>query len=69
MSFSQMPKLPRDIDGIELAKALKKFGYSIVRQSGSHMRLTCVKAGSSHHLTIPAHSPLKIGTLSSILDE
>jgi len=36
-------KLPRDISGIELAKALTN--------------------------TIPAHQPLKVGTLSAILGE
>ncbi len=33
-------KLPRDISGEELAKLLKKFGYEITRQTGSHIRLT-----------------------------
>ncbi|MCD6349098.1 MAG: type II toxin-antitoxin system HicA family toxin [Candidatus Korarchaeota archaeon] len=32
-------KLPRDLDGEELAKLLKKFGYRLVRRTGSHMRL------------------------------
>jgi predicted RNA binding protein YcfA (HicA-like mRNA interferase family) len=64
-----MPKLPRDIDGLELVKALKKFGYLVVRQTGSHMRLSCAKDGLNHFITIPAHSPLKIGTFSAILDD
>ncbi len=33
-------KLPRDVAGTELAKALGKFGFVVTRQSGSHMRLT-----------------------------
>lgn len=33
-------KLPRDLSGSELAKALGRVGYRIVRQSGSHLRLT-----------------------------
>jgi len=64
-----MPKLPRDIDGLDLAKSLKKFGYSVIRQTGSHMRLLCTKDGMNHFITIPAHSPLKVGTLNSILDD
>jgi len=64
-----MPKIPRDVQGLELARALNKFGYSIIRQVGSHMRLECVKDAKHHHITIPAHSPLKIGTLSAILDD
>ena len=37
-------------------------GYQIVRQSGSHIRLMTTQNGV-HHLTIPHHSPLKVGTL------
>lgn len=59
-------KLPRDLSGMELAQALVQFGYIVDRQSGSHMRLTTQTKGE-HHLTIPAHTPLKLGTLNSIL--
>ena len=59
-------KLPRDISGQDLIRYLKIFGYEVTRQSGSHIRLTTRKNGE-HHLTIPNHSPLIIGTLSSIL--
>ena len=62
-------KLPRDIDGEELARKLDKYGYKITRQTGSHIRLTSAVKGAEHHITIPAHNPLKIGTLSSILNE
>ncbi|MDO9424175.1 MAG: type II toxin-antitoxin system HicA family toxin [Methylobacter sp.] len=61
-------KLPRDIDGIKLAKALAGFGCQITRQTGSHIRLTTSERGE-HHITIPAHNPLKIGTLSAILSD
>jgi predicted RNA binding protein YcfA (HicA-like mRNA interferase family) len=61
-------KLPRDIGGEELAKLLSKYGYEITRQTGSHLRLTTTLKGE-HHLTIPRHKPLKVGTLSSILNE
>jgi len=33
-------KLPRDVSGHDLARALGKYGYEITRQKGSHMRLT-----------------------------
>ncbi|HBE84103.1 MAG TPA: type II toxin-antitoxin system HicA family toxin [Pyrinomonadaceae bacterium] len=59
-------KLPRDISGLSLANALKALGYEITRQSGSHIRLTTAVNGE-HHITIPAHDPLKIGTLAGIL--
>ena len=59
-------KLPRDVSGPELAKLLRALGYEITRQTGSHFRLVTRQHGE-HHLTIPKHSPLKIGTLSGIL--
>ena len=61
-------KIPRDIKGEHLTKKLKQFGYEVTRQSGSHIRLTTTTNGE-HHITIPAHNPLKIGTLSSILTD
>ncbi len=61
-------KLPRDLSGSALAKALGRVGYRVVRQSGSHVRLT--RDGlQQHHVTIPAHDPLKIGTLAAILTD
>lgn len=59
-------KLPRDISGLELAKALERVGYRVTRQTGSHLRLTLDSPGQ-HHVTIPAHDPLKIGTLAAVL--
>ena len=61
-------KLPRNVSGQELAKALAVFGYAITRQAGSHMRLTTM-VGGQHHLTIPNHSPLRVGTLAAIISE
>jgi predicted RNA binding protein YcfA (HicA-like mRNA interferase family) len=40
----------------------------VTRQSGSHIRVTTFQQGE-HHLTIPAHDPLKTGTLSAILHD
>jgi predicted RNA binding protein YcfA (HicA-like mRNA interferase family) len=61
-------KLPRDISGDELAKALRKLGYVATRQTGSHLRLTTSESGE-HHVTIPRHDPIKIGTLAGILQD
>ena len=61
-------KLPRDISGLELAKALKKLSYQITRQTGSHLRLTTNDHGQ-HHVTIPNHDSIKVGTLSGILGD
>mgnify|MGYP001599366030 CR=1 FL=1 len=62
-------KLPRDISGEELAQLLGKYGYRITRQTGSHMRLTTFFKGTEHHITIPRHKSLRIGTLSKILKD
>lgn len=61
-------RLPRDLSGEELAQALSSLGYTVTRQTGSHMRLTTEQAGQ-HHITIPRHDPLRIGTLASILQD
>lgn len=62
-------KVPRDLSGSELAALLRNHGYRVVRQSGSHLRLTANVGGVERHVTIPAHHPLKVGTLSGILSE
>ena len=61
-------KLPRNLSGADLAQAMKKLGYSVTRQTGSHMRLTTQQQGE-HHVTIPCHDPLRVGTLAAILAE
>jgi predicted RNA binding protein YcfA (HicA-like mRNA interferase family) len=61
-------RLPRDVSGLDLAKKLEKFGYRITRQSGSHMRLSTYDKGE-HHITIPKHKDLRVGTLHAILTD
>ena len=61
-------RLPRDISGDDLAKSLKRLGYEPTRQSGSHIRLTTSTNGE-HHVTVPRHRTLRIGTLAGVLDE
>jgi predicted RNA binding protein YcfA (HicA-like mRNA interferase family) len=59
-------RLPRDLSGRELARALRRYGYEVTREVGSHMRLT-TQQGGEHHVTIPNHANLRVGTLASIL--
>jgi predicted RNA binding protein YcfA (HicA-like mRNA interferase family) len=61
-------RLPRDLSGLDLAKALSGVGYRVTRQTGSHLRLTN-DGPPQHHVTIPAHDPLKLGTLAAVLAE
>jgi len=61
-------KLPRDVSGAQLVKALGALGYRVTRQSGSHIRVTCEQPGQ-HHVTIPNHDSLRLGTLAGILND
>ena len=59
-------KLPRHLTGAQLIHALGKLDYATSRQSGSHVRLT-TDVPTQHHITVPLHDPLRIGTLAAIL--
>ena len=59
-------KLPRDVSGAKLQRALRRLGYEKVRQRGSHVRITTHTNGT-HHEVVPLHSPIRAKTLSSIL--
>jgi predicted RNA binding protein YcfA (HicA-like mRNA interferase family) len=61
-------KLPRGVSGDRLARTLEHLGYDVIRQKGSHLRLRH-SGPPSHAITIPLHSPMKLGTLHGILTE
>ena len=61
-------KSPRSLSAKELIKLLNVYGYDISSQKGSHIKITTQKNGE-HHLAIPNHDPIKIGTLNSILKQ
>ena len=61
-------RLPRDISGRELVQALARLGYATTRQTGSHVRVSRLSP-TEHHLTIPDHTPIKVGTLNAIVRE
>ena len=60
-------RLPRDLSGAQLAQRLERLGYGVTRKTGSHMRLTS-QVGGAHHVTIPDHDSLRVGTLAAILN-
>lgn len=60
-------RLPRDWSGDDLIRRLEKVGYKPTRQSGSHVRLTRREGEEEHHITIPRHTSLRVGTLNRIL--
>jgi predicted RNA binding protein YcfA (HicA-like mRNA interferase family) len=60
-------KLPRDLSGEELVRALcREFGYERIHQEGSHMLLQ-TDHPQHHRIAVPAHHPLRPGTLNAIL--
>lgn len=61
-------RLPRDVSGDALVRALGRLGDATTRQTGSHVRLTTERYGE-HHVTVPRHDPLRPGTLRAILNE
>jgi predicted RNA binding protein YcfA (HicA-like mRNA interferase family) len=50
------------------SESLRRVGYEMVRQTGSHIRLVTNDRGS-HHVTVPNHNSIKIGTLAGILSD
>ncbi len=61
-------RIPRDLSGGDLVKALRQVGYATVRQTGSHIRMVTTER-CQHHVTVPNHNPIKIGTLSGVLGD
>jgi len=62
-------RIPRDWSGDDLIKRLGRVGYHPTRQSGSHVRLTYQGEFGEHHITVPRHRLLRIGTLNRILQD
>jgi predicted RNA binding protein YcfA (HicA-like mRNA interferase family) len=56
-------KLPRDLSGPEVVRALGRLGFAQDRQEGSHIRL---RKGSLR-VTLPNHRSIAVKTLQSIL--
>jgi predicted RNA binding protein YcfA (HicA-like mRNA interferase family) len=61
-------RLPRDLGGDDLVVLLRQYGHEVTCQTGSHMRLTPKREGE-HHITIPKHGSLRVGTLAAILTD
>ena len=59
-------RVPRDLSSSALIKSLARLDYEVTRQTGSHILLR-TRRGGEHNITVPAHDPIKLGTLTSIL--
>jgi len=59
-------KVPRDVNAGDLIKLMARLGYIVIRQTGSHIRISKIINGNEHAITVPNHKPIKIGTLQNI---
>ncbi len=58
-------KVPRDATGEEVVKALRRLGFTEIRQTGSHRILR----REARTIVVPMHKPLKPGTLRGIIEQ
>ena len=59
----------RKISGMECVKILcNRFGFSFVRQTGSHIILRKETSTGAVGTVVPNHRELKIGTLKGVLE-
>jgi predicted RNA binding protein YcfA (HicA-like mRNA interferase family) len=58
-------KIPRDVNGAEAVRALKRCGFVQLRQTGSHL----IMRSGSRTVVVPQHKPLKPGTLKGIIEQ
>lgn len=63
-----MSKVP-SLDYYRVIQALRRDGWIVVRQKGSHIRLQKTTLDETLKITVPAHSPIKRSTLSHILKQ
>jgi len=62
-----MPRL-KVLSGREVVKIFAKFGFKVVSQRGSHVKLRRVLPdGTKQTLTVPLHDELDKGTLKAII--
>ena len=63
-----MTKVP-SLDYHEVVRALRRAGWVVVRQRGSHIRLQKTTPEETLKIIVPAHRPIKRSTLSHILKQ
>lgn len=57
-----MPKLPQ-VSGKDTIRVLRKIGFVVVHQRGSHVKLSRVVAGNKQTVIVPLQKIIKKGTL------
>lgn len=63
-----MTKIP-SLNYDQIIRALKRAGFEVIRQKGSHIRLEKIADDGIIKLTVPAHKPVKRSTLSHIIKQ
>jgi predicted RNA binding protein YcfA (HicA-like mRNA interferase family) len=63
-----MSKVPSE-NYDRIVAALKRLGFSVIRQRGNHIRLQKQLPDRPLKITVPAHRPVKRSTLSRILKQ
>ncbi len=63
-----MPKLPV-VSGKQLISALKKAGFTEVRQRGSHVSFQKISSDKNYRTIVPMHKEISKGTLLDILHQ
>lgn len=58
-------KLPRDVNGPEAGRALRRLGFEAIRQTGSHL----IMRKGSRTVVVPQHRPIKPGTLKALIEQ
>ena len=58
-------KSPRDVNGSEAARALKRAGFETLRQTGSHL----IMRNDGRTVVVPQHKPIKPGTLKGVIEQ
>ncbi len=58
-------KIPRDVTGTDAAKALRRLGFEVKRQTGSHL----IMRKDSRSVVVPMHKPIKPGTLAGLIEQ
>lgn len=55
------------ISGEAIVALLRRLGYEIARQRGSHIQLRKTTGSGEHRITVPLHKTIAKGTLNDIL--
>ena len=65
-----MPAKLRSLSGEEIVRILARFGFQVISQRGSHVKLRrLAESGHKQTLHIPLHNELRRGTLHAIYQQ